>query len=43
MVVWVEYLAVVRKVVGLSPAGAIDWKTVTGHPASNGYLKLKVV
>ena len=38
MVGWLERLAVVRKVAGLSPARAKDWKTLTAHPAMNGYM-----
>ena len=38
MVDWLERLAVVRKVPGSSSARAKDWKTLTVHPAANGYL-----
>ena len=38
VVEWLEHLAVVQKVAGLSPARAKDWKTLTVHPAENGYL-----
>ena len=32
------HLAVMRKVTGSSPTQATDWKTLTVHPAANGYL-----
>ena len=38
VVKWLERLAVVRKVAGSSPARSKDWKTLTDHPAVNGYL-----
>ena len=38
MVEWLECLAVVWRVAGLSPAWATDWKTLTDHPVVNGYL-----
>ena len=34
---WIERLAVVLKVAGLSPARAKDWKTLTVHPVVNRY------
>ena len=38
VVEWLERLTVVRKVAGSSPALTKDWKTLTVHPAANGYL-----
>ena len=38
MVEWLQHLAVMQKVAGLSRARAKDWKTLTVHPTANGYL-----
>ena len=37
MVDWLERLAVVLKVAGLSPARAKDWKTLAVQPAVSRY------
>ena len=38
MVGLLQSLAVVQKVTGSSPTRAKNWKTLTVHPAVNGYL-----
>ena len=38
VVEWLERLAVVQKVAGSGALEPKDWKTLTVHPAANGYL-----